>query len=130
MYDVSGSLITDPTLSGSAVKTIVDWEPHYNYEIIGGYMDLPLNLLNGATDQWFLSVIGVPDLPAIYYGSVPYISEVNLEAVTSGQINSNGRAISYLPYKYGGYPTNKLRFIIKHPAGAQERFQLYMEHFV
>lgn len=130
MYDASGSLVTDPTLSGSAVKTIIDWEPHYNYEIIGGYMDIPSVLKDGSTDQWFLSGIGVPDLPAYMYGSVPYISEVNLEAITAQRVVSDGKAISYLPYKYAGYPTNKLRFIVKHPAGAQARFQMYVEHFV
>lgn len=130
LYDASGSLVSDPTMSGSVVKTIVDWEPHYNYEIIGGYMDIPAILKEGTTDQWFMAVIGVPDLPPQYYGSVPYISEINLESVPAQRITSNGRAISYLPYKYGGYPTNKLRFIIKHPAGAKARFQLYMEHFV
>jgi hypothetical protein len=130
MYDVSGSLVTDPTLSGSVVKTVIDWEPHYNYEIIGGYMDIPTALKDGATDEWFLSGIGVPDLPPQMYGSVPYISEVNLEAITAQRVVSDGKAISYLPYKYAGYPTNKLRFTVKHPAGAQERFQMYLEHFV
>lgn len=130
LYDVSGTLLTDQTLSGSAVKTVIDWEPHYSYEIIGGYMDIPTSLKDGTTNQWFLSGIGVPDLPAQMFGSVPYISEVNLEAITAQRVVSDGKAISYLPYKYAGYPTNKLRFTIKHPAGAQNRFQFYVEHFV
>lgn len=130
LYDASGSLVTDPTLSGSVVKTVIDWMPHYNYEIVGGFMDIPTSIKDGATDQWYLSGIGVPDLPAQMYGSVPYISEINLEAITAQRVTSDGRAISYLPYNYAGYPTNKLRFIVKHPAGAQSRFQLYLEHFV
>lgn len=130
LYDISGSLVTDPALSGSVVKTIIDFMPHYNYEIVGGFMDIPTAIKDGNTDQWFISGIGVPDLPPQMYGSVPYISEVNIEAITTQRVMSDGRAISYLPYNYGGYPTNKLRFIIKHPAGAQQRFQIYLEHFV
>lgn len=114
-----------------AEKTVLDWEPHYNFEIIGGYLDLPTALKDGTTDQWFLACIGVPDYAPAYGGQVPYISEINLEAVTTSKVTSDGRAISYLAYNYGGAPhTNRLRFIVKHPAGAQKRFQLYVEHYV
>lgn len=129
-YDVSGSLVTDPEMSGSMVKTVIDWEPHYNYEVIGGYVHTPSSLMNGTTDQWYLGVIGVPDLPVQMYGSVPYISETNIEAVTTRVVESDGCAVSFLPYKFYGYPTNKLRFIFKHPPGAQQRFQIYVRHFV
>lgn len=127
MYDANGAVTTDPAL---AVKEYLDFMPAYDYEIIGGYMDIPTSLKDGTTNQWFLSVIGVPDLPPQNFGSLDYISEVNLEAVTTARVDSDGRAISYLPYNYGGYPTNKLRFIIKHPAGVQKRLQVYVEHFV
>lgn len=129
LYDASGSLITDQALSGTAVKTVVDFEPHYNYEIVGGFADLPEGLRGGTTDQWFIGGVGIPDLPVEMYGSIPYISEINVEAVQISRVVSDGRATSYLPYKLYGYPTNKIRFYIKHPAGAQERFQFYLEHF-
>ena len=129
LYDSSGSLITDPTLSGSAVKTVIDFEPHYDYEIVGGFTDLPETLHMGSTDQWFIGGVGVPDLPPEMYGSIAYISEVNIEAVQTSRVESDGRATSYLPYKLYGYPTNKIRFYIKHPPGAQERFQIYLELF-
>jgi hypothetical protein len=125
-FDVSGA----PCAEADAVKTVVDWEPHYNYEIIGGYMDVPSAIKDGTSDAWYLSVIGVPDYPPEMFGSVDYISEVNLEAVSTQKIISNGRAVSYMPYNYGGAPhTNRLRFIVKHPKGAQQRFQVYIEHF-
>jgi hypothetical protein len=114
-----------------ATKTVLDWEPHYNYEIIAGSMDLPGDLIGGVTDEWYLAVIGVPDYPPQYYGQVSYISEVNLEAVQASRIVSNGHATSYMPYQLGGAPgTNKLRFVFKHPAGGQKRFQILIEHFV
>jgi len=127
MFDATGSVTTDPAL---AAKEWLDLMPHYDYEIIGGYMDIPDAVKNGATNQWFVSVIGVPDLPPQMYGSIDYISEANLELITTTRIVSDGRAVSFLPYNYGGYPTNKMRFIIKHPVGAQQRFQFYLEHFV
>lgn len=127
----AGGWIAAADDGNDATRTLVDWEPHYNYEIIGGYVDVHPSLLDGTTDAWFLSVIGVPDLPANYGGQVSYISEVNLEAVTTQKVLSDGRAVSYLPYNYGGIPhTNKLRFVFKHPIGGQKRFQLYIEHFV
>ena len=129
LYDASGSLITDQALSGSAVKTVLDFEPHYDYEIVGGFADLPETLHMGNTDKWFIGGVGVPDLPPEMYGSIAYISEVNIEAVQTSRVESDGRATSYLPYKLYGYPTNKIRFYIKHPPGAQERFQIYLELF-
>ena len=116
---------------GYATKTVIDWVPHYNYEIIGGTIDIPAILKDSTTDQWYVSAIGVPDYPPAYGGQVPYISEVNLEAATTNRVDSDGRAVSYMAYNYGGMPnTNKMRFIFKHPAGAQQRFQIYIEHFV
>jgi hypothetical protein len=115
-----------------ATRTIIDFEPTYNYEIIGGQIDLPSDLKDGTTNQWYLSAVGVPDYGAgaPFYGSVPFINEVNLEAVTTQKVVSDGRAISYMAYNYAGYPhTNKMRVIVKHPAGAQKRFQLLLEHF-
>ena len=128
MYDNTNTVTTTPS---AAVKTVIDFMPHYNYEIVGAFADLPPSLAGGTTDAWYMGGIGVPDIPAVAGGSIAYLTETNLEAIAaSGRFHSDGRAVSYLPYNYGGYPTNKLRFIIKHPAGASLRFQLYIEHFV
>jgi len=114
-----------------ATKTVIEWEAHYNFEIIGGRLDVPPDVRGGTTDAWFVSVIGVPDYPTQLGGSIRYLTEVNLEAVTDPNVDMNGRATSYLAWNYEGAPnTNKLRFIFKHPAGAQKRFQLLMDHFV
>lgn len=126
----SWAVTSDPTL---ATKTVVDFEPHYNYEIIGGFIDIPLDLIGGTSDAWYIAAIGVPDYGAgaPFYGSVDFVPEVNLEAVSTQRVVSDGRAISYLAYNYAGYPhTNKIRFVVKHPAGLSKRFQIYIEHFV
>lgn len=127
LYDALGALTTN---EADAVKTVVDFEPHYDYEIIGGFIDLPAELKGGATNQWYISAVGVPDYPPAYFGQVDFASEVNLEAVTNQRIISDGRAVSFMPYNYGGNPhTNLMRFTVKHPAGAQMRFACYLEHF-
>lgn len=114
-----------------ATKTVIDWEPQYNSEMIGGTLDLPSGLAGGSTDEWFLACIGVPDYPSQYGGSLVYLTETNLEAVTRTHVDLDGRATSYMAYNFGGAPhTNRIRFIFKHPAGAQKRFQIQIDHFV
>jgi hypothetical protein len=131
LFKEDGTKITEEEDEVLAVKTILDFEPHYTYEIIGGFLDIPSSLKDGTTDKWFISAVGVPDYPKEMFGSIDFISEVNIEAVTTSRVTSDGRAISFLPYQYGGVPhTNRLRFTIKHPAGIKKRFQLYIEHFV
>jgi hypothetical protein len=127
LYDAAGALTTNESL---AVKTVVDFEPTYDYEVIGGFIDLPSSLKDGTTNQWFISAVGVPDYPPVFFGQVDFVNEVNLEAVTNQRVISDGRAVSFMPYNYGGAPhTNLMRFTVKHPAGAQLRFQAYLEHF-
>ena len=114
-----------------ATKTVIDWDPTYAYEIIGGWIDLPTALRDGVTDEWFIACVGVPDYAA--YGlAVDFVSDVNLEAVMSQTIVSDGRATQYLSptIVYGtNYHTNRIRCIIKHPAGAQMRFQWFANTF-
>ena len=127
LYDAAGA----PTsVQANAVKTVIDFEPTYNYEVIGGFIDLPSALKDGTTNQWFIAAIGVPDYPPAYYGQVDFVNEANLEAVTNQRVVSDGRAVSFMPYNFDGMPhTNRMRFIVKHPAGAQQRFQIYIETF-
>jgi hypothetical protein len=127
MYDVNGSVTLDPTQS---VKDVVDFMPTYNYEIIGGFADLPQNLLGTTPGQWFIAAIGVPEVPAQYGGQIDFISEVDIALVTAVRVESDGVSVSYMPYNYAGMNTNKLRFIIKHPIGAVRPFQIYLRHFV
>lgn len=127
MYSDATTVTTDNT---QAIKTILNVDPVFSYEIISGRIYIPSSLKDGSTDQWFLSGIGVPDYPANYGGSIDYISEINLEAITTGTLYADGRAVSYLMYNAGGAPhTNRLQFIIKHPIGAQSRFMICLEWY-
>lgn len=128
--DGAGGWVT--SAAADATKTIIDWDPTYAYEIIGGFLDIPTDLADGTSDAWYLGCVALPDY-AIYGLSIDFVSEVNLEAVTTQRVVSDGRATQYLsPTIVGGVNqhTNRLRWIVKHPAGVQKRFQLYIETFV
>lgn len=125
-YDVGGVVTTDPT---TAVKTVVDLEPHYNFEIIGGWIDTPPGLVGGTSGDWWISCVGVPDIPYTYGGSVNFVYPANLEIVYTQKVVSDGRASQYLIYS-PTYHTNKVRWIMKHPVNANAQVQIYVETFV
>jgi len=127
LYDVNGNNTNaTPAL---AVRTVVDWEPTYNYEVIGGHLDIPAAIRGGVTDSWYFSVIGLPDVPAASGGNVDFLSEVNLEADGTGRVVLDGRSTTYLTYSATNH-TNKIRCIVKHPVGTSQRFQVAIEIFV
>jgi hypothetical protein len=125
-YDVNGAEITAAPYT-AVVKTVLDFEPLHNYEIIGGEVSVPPTLKDGTSDAWFASCVGVPDVPAELGGSVDFVNNVNLEAF-DGILDIDGRATTYLTYS-AAYHTNKVRFIFRHPAGDSRRFQIFLELF-
>jgi len=124
-YDGSDTVTTDPA---SAVKTVLDYEPSWDYEVISGKLVTPEVIRTGTTEQWFVAVIAVPDIPAIYGGSIQFVTPVNLEVLGDGYVVSDGRAAKYLTYN-ATYHTNKIRWIFWHPTGSHPRFQIYVETF-
>jgi hypothetical protein len=133
LWDSEGDEITAQENEVNAVKTTLDFVPTYTYEVIGGWVKVPPTIIDGTTDEWFISVVALPDY--IEYNpspSIDFVSRVNLEA-TTGTVVSDGRATQVLPYTYVGgvnYKTNVIRFIVEHPAGNQKRFQVFLETFV
>lgn len=128
LKDAKGSVTTVPE---EAVMTVLDWEPRYDYEMISGSIDLDTSLQGGNTDEWYVAAVGAPHYPPQYYGSIPFVSDVNLEAVPGGRVSVDGRAVQLMAYNHGGAPhTNLLRFIWKHPAGAAKRFQVHIDHYI
>jgi hypothetical protein len=125
-YDGYGNETTDQSV---AVKTVADMEPTFNYELIGGWIDTDPTIFGGTTGQWWISCIGVPDLPPSYGGTVNFVYPANLELVYAQQLVSDGRASQYLTYN-PTYHTNKLRWIILHPPNSTAYIQIYIETFV
>lgn len=122
LYDASDVQITDNANKANAVKTIVDYEPHWDYYIMGG----SAKIMAVPTSDVRLSVVCVPDVPANYGGSKVMIQNVNLKCHQT--VEADGRAAKWLKYDTT-YHTNKLRFIARHPAGEQHGISVLLEHF-
>jgi hypothetical protein len=129
IYDNNNSEITTPGLLNAnlntCVKTVIDFEPAFDYEIIGG--ELRINS-NPAQDvrMW---IIGAPDIPAIAGGSKEFASGVNLKflAPDSG-FSVDGRVTKYIQYN-GVDHRGKLRILLKHPAGSQINLQFVVHMY-
>ena len=124
MADVNQNVVTDYTL---CTQTWIDWEPTYCYEIAGGSIFVPT--LPADLDLWALYVIAAPDYPESYGGSLAFISNPHLKWVQNQYIiedeSLNPCNVDYVP----GYHFTKVRWIIKHPIGAQVEFQINMRIF-
>jgi hypothetical protein len=125
-YDDQGTeLTTQVDIDANCVKTVLDWEPPWDYEIIGGQFRqqaLPPGNI-------YLGVIAVPDVPAAGGGSIEFVNGVNLKSVgLEDSVRSDGRTSKKLAYD-ATYHTNKLRFILRHDAGVQHTMDIMMEIF-
>lgn len=101
------------------VKTVIDFEPTFDFEIIGG--DLRINS-NPASDIR-LWIIGAPDIPAMYGGSKELTSGINLKFLApDSSFTIDGRVTKTFTYNATDH-RGKVRLILKHPAGTQVNLQ-------
>jgi len=118
---------TELTAQGSCdtdcVKTVMTWEPPYDYEIIGG----TIKTYNDVTENVRVWVIGVPDVSAQYGGSKVMVQCVNLKFIDPNNgISADGRVCKYMTYS-ATYHTNKIQVVLKHPAGHKEDIMVAFE---
>lgn len=125
-YDDSNvELTTQGACDTDCVKTVVSFEPTWDYEIIGG----TIKTANDVTENVRIWIVAVPDVPAQYGGSKIMVQGVNLKFVDPNNgIEANGRASKYMAYS-ATYHTNKIQLIIKHPAGHKEAMMIAFEVF-
>ena len=106
------------TTPENGVRTLVDWMPTYDYEIIGGKVTQE-NKPNADVRFW---IEGLPDIMQVPFGE----GGINLRKI--GQHNEvaiDGRASKYL--QYTPYGTNKFRFVFSHPKGLEHDIQILLE---
>lgn len=116
---VQGDLDTD------CVKTVLDFEPLYDYEIIGGTIKSDLSI----TDDYRVWVVAVPDLTVLQGGSKVMVNNINLRYIDPDNgVEADGRVSKYMTYN-ATYHTNKIRLIIKHPAGGKEKIMIAYEMY-
>lgn len=122
MYDSQNQITNDPLL---CVKTIVDFEPTYDYELIGGGMYQK----SQPSGNMYYSVIGVPDIPAQYGGSKVFVNSIDTTFIPlNAELKADGRASKKLTYNPNLH-TNKLRIVIRHDAGIKHKMLQLFEIF-
>jgi hypothetical protein len=109
-------------MDATCTKTVFEFEPSYDYEIIGGVVVIA----NSPTNDVRMWVVAVPDVPAAYGGSKVMANGPNFKFKT--QIETDGRVAKRLTYSSTTH-TNKLQFIIQHPAGEQHNLMLNLEFY-
>lgn len=124
LYKADGTLITDQGVADSdCVRTQIDIEPPYDIYIAGG----KLKFVEQPTVDVRIAVIGVPDVPAQYGGSKHFVQNVNLKFISAVDgVNADGRAAKWLQYSATNH-TNKIRFILYHPAGHKMPISTFLE---
>ncbi len=113
-------------LDNNCVKTVMDWQPTYDMDIIGGVMMISSSPANRA----YMWVVVAPDIPENLGGSVPHVAGGwNLQFFNAkDKILVDGRGAKFLAYD-PVYNSNKLRTIIKHAAGDNIGMQIIFESF-
>ena len=125
-YDNNDVEVTTPGLAGinyaSIVKTVIDFEPPYDYEIIGG----DLRTLTAIANDMRLWLVAAPDIPAPN-GSKEMGGGINLKFLSPGNVWSvDGRVTKYATYS-ATFHTNKIRLIFKYPAGTNESLGIVIQ---
>jgi hypothetical protein len=114
----------DQDAAVNCTKTIMDWMPNFDYEILGGI----LRQQNLPTEDVKVWVIGVPDIPQQFGGSKMFVVNANLKFIGLEEgICVDGRAPKHL--QYSPHNTNKIRVIIKHPTGYFHKIHMTFEIF-
>jgi hypothetical protein len=125
-YNANGEEVTSPGLAGinytTIVKTVIDFEPPYDYEVIGG----DLRTLTPITEDVRLWLVAAPDIPAPN-GSKEMGGGINLKFLTPSNVWSvDGRVTKYATY-HPVLHTNKIRLILKYPPGVNETLTVIVQ---
>jgi hypothetical protein len=126
MKDASGNTTTVPSL---AKETWLDFEPTYDFEVSGGWVCIPDTLPGNDDDKWEIHVVGAPDIPEGMGGSVKFICNPRLKWIRGQRLNIDA-SLNPAELTYNAvYHSNKIRFVIKHPVGAQCEMQINIKIF-
>jgi len=122
-YDGYDQEVTEVEFESTIVKTVVDFMPPYDYEVIGG----SLRTLASIENDLRLWIIAVPDIPISFGGSKEMASGINLKFMSSGNVyDVDGRVSKMLVYD-PIYKTNKLRLLFKQPPNTREYLSVVIE---
>lgn len=128
-YNSSLAEVTVPGLLdvnlATITQTVIDFEPTYDYEVIGGSLRTETSITNDIR----LWIVAVPDIPAEFGGSKEMAVCINMKYLSPGNVYEvDGRVSKLLKYD-AVYHTNKLRLIFKYPAGTHEKISIMLEYY-
>lgn len=113
------------TADTTCVKTVVDWEPLYDYSIVGASAVVK-ETYAGDLRVW---AVAVPDIPYNLGGSKRMISGVNMKFKdVHDAFEFDGRTSKRMIYD-ATYHTNKIRVIFKHDAGEKIDVLVIWNHY-
>jgi hypothetical protein len=125
LYDVNDDEITLVANEGNAVKTVIDLELPYDFEVIGG----TLFQYAAPANDVRIWVVVVPDLTPAQGGSKEMVGGINLKFFKTGmKLDADGRASKFLTFNNTSH-TNKFRFIVRHPAGENHEIMAILEMY-
>ena len=115
---ITGANATDQSyLDANCTKTVIDFEPTHDYDVIGG----EIRIMGTLTDDVRAWIVVVPDIPAAYGGSKELLTGgMNLKGRVEYAID--GRVVKHLVYS-NVYHTNKIRIILRHAVGVKGNFE-------
>lgn len=121
MYDASNQVTT---VNADAVRTELVFHPDFDYEISGGKLCIPSSLSGNNDNAWEAFVIGAPQIPKEFGGSVRFLNNNRLKWDKGGTIMMDEQLN---PAEISGAVSpaaRRISVIITHPAGAQSEFQI------
>ena len=124
IYDANDAEVTTAGILNAnlnnCVKTVVDFEMPFDFEIIGGTMRVNANQSQDVR-MW---IIGAPDIPASGGGSKEFASGINLKFLAQdSSFEIDGRVTKFITYD-PTYHSGKIRMLFRHPAGTQANAQV------
>ena len=121
--EITGDDLNQTFLDANCIKTIIDWEPTFDIDIVGGMLR-QISAPSESVDLW---IIAAPDIPAQYGGSKLFVSNLDLRFMGEG-LNVDGKAPKFVAYD-ATYHSGKFRIILRHPAGFQHPLHMVFEIF-
>ena len=126
-YDNTDTELTAGTqteLDNNCVKTVITWEPAFDYEILGATF-FQSTVPTGNVRVW---VTAVPDLTPAQGGSISFVQGgLNLKRLgNSGELKIDGKVPKLMSYN-ATYHTNKFEILVKHDTGIKHPIFLVVD---
>ena len=119
-FDENGQ-VTD--VSTETVRTTLNFEPNFNYELYGGGVES----IDELTKDFYVSAIVAPDIPSETGGNINVVRN-KLLLKPSEHVFRSGLGTRELIYN-ADIHSNKLRIEIRHEKGEQTKFQIEIQYY-